>query len=151
VEIELFSQDLPRTSENFRQFCTGEFRQQQQPQPIGYKNCTFHRVIKDFMIQGGDFVSGNGVGTQSIYGRCFDDESFKYDHHKYYVSMANSGPNSNGCQFFILLKDTLHLDGKHVVFGKVIDGFETVDAIGRIPVKQDKPTTSVTIVDCGEY
>jgi cyclophilin family peptidyl-prolyl cis-trans isomerase len=71
--------------------------------------------------------------------------------HKYYVSMANSGPNSNGCQFFILLKDTLHLDGKHVVFGKVIDGFETVDAIGRIPVKQDKPTTSVTIVDCGEY
>jgi peptidyl-prolyl isomerase H (cyclophilin H) len=79
VEIELFSQDLPRTSENFRQFCTGEFRQQQQPQPIGYKNCTFHRVIKDFMIQGGDFVSGNGVGTQSIYGRCFDDESFKYD------------------------------------------------------------------------
>ncbi|KAG2736046.1 hypothetical protein G9P44_000136 [Scheffersomyces stipitis] len=150
VKIELYADQLPRTSENFRQFCTGEYRE--LGVPIGYKGCGFHRVIKGFMIQGGDFVRGNGLGTKTIYGKeSFADEAFTYDHKKYSVSMANSGPNSNGCQFFICCKDTPHLDGKHVVFGQVIEGFEIVDKIENINVDaNDKPKQNVVIAECGE-
>lgn len=104
------------------------------------------------MVQGGDFVNGNGTGSKSIYGTdSFEDESFPHNHLKYSVSMANSDPNTNGCQFFISTSDTPHLDGKHVVFGKVVEGFDVVDAINNVTVsKLDVPRDTVKIVECGE-
>ncbi|CAK7913029.1 peptidyl-prolyl cis-trans isomerase [[Candida] anglica] len=149
IKIQLNNELLPRTCENFRQLCTGEYRE--NGKPLGYKGCKFHRVIKDFMIQGGDFVRGNGQGSFSIYGEMFNDEGFPLDHKKYSVSMANSGPNTNGCQFFICTDNTPHLDGKHVVFGKVIEGFETVDVINRVRVKGDTPVEPIIVTNCGEY
>ncbi|KAK6204748.1 cyclophilin type peptidyl-prolyl cis-trans isomerase, partial [Scheffersomyces amazonensis] len=150
VKIELFADELPQTTENFRQFCTGEYTE--HGRPIGYKNSIFHRIIRGFMIQGGDFVKGNGLGSKTIYGSTsFPDEGFPHDNRKYSVSMANSGPNSNGCQFFICCADAPHLDGKHVVFGKVIEGFETVDKIESTPVdSNDKPRSTVVIYECGQ-
>lgn len=139
-----------RTCENFRQFCTGEYRE--HGQPIGYKGSTFHRVIKDFMVQGGDFVKANGTGSKTIYGtNSFADEAFPHNHLKYSVSMANSGPNTNGCQFFVCTSDTPHLDGKHVVFGKVVEGFDVVDSMNKVSVsRHDVPKDTVKIVECGE-
>uniref|UniRef100_A0A8C4ZL51 Peptidyl-prolyl cis-trans isomerase n=1 Tax=Gadus morhua TaxID=8049 RepID=A0A8C4ZL51_GADMO len=113
VKIELFADIVPKTAENFRK----------DGVPIGYKGCTFHRVIKDFMIQGGDFVNGDGTGVCSIYRGPFADENFKVKQSSPgLLSMANSGPGTNGCQFFITCTKCDWLDGKHVVFGKVVDG-----------------------------
>lgn len=139
-----------RTTENFRQFCTGEYRV--HGRPIGYKGSTFHRIIKDFMIQGGDFLKGNGTGSTTIFGSLsFQDEAFPYNHEKYSVSMANSGPNTNGCQFFICTEPAPHLDGKHVVFGKVVEGFDVVDALNKVELSHgDKPADPVTVTECGE-
>lgn len=162
VKIELFADQLPkyvyvfasistniRTTENFRQFCTGEYRP--SGRPVGYKGSVFHRVVKDFMIQGGDFVKGNGQGSQTIFGsQKFDDEAFPFNHDKYSVSMANSGPNTNGCQFFICTARTPHLDGKHVVFGKVVEGFDVVDAVNAVKTAGDRPSADVRITECGE-
>uniref|UniRef100_A0A060SWI0 Peptidyl-prolyl cis-trans isomerase n=1 Tax=Blastobotrys adeninivorans TaxID=409370 RepID=A0A060SWI0_BLAAD len=151
IKIELFADTLPKTSENFRQFCTGEHRVNGTPQ--GYKGAPFHRVIKGFMIQGGDFVKGNGTGTATIFGSTsFPDEGFQHSHDKYSVSMANSGPDTNGCQFFICCDRLPHLDGKHVVFGKVIEGTDVVDKIERVRTgDNDRPyPLSVTISNCGE-
>eukprot|EP01038_Epipyxis_sp_PR26KG_P016395 gene16395-22350_t len=152
IKMELFADICPRTAENFRQFCTGEFRTNSLP--VGYKGSSFHRVIKSFMIQGGDFVNGDGTGKFSIYGSQFNDENFTLKHSgPGYLSMANSGPNTNGCQFFISCAKTDWLDDKHVVFGKVIDeeSMLVVRKIENVPTGgQNKPKLPVTIEQSGE-
>ena len=150
--IELFNDVVPKTSENFRQLCCGE--QIRNNKPIGYKNTFFHRIVKDFVIQGGDFVFGNGKGSYSIYGDTFPDENFIVKHDQAgIVSMANTGPNTNGCQFFITLTPCPWLDGKHVAFGRLND-INSMNIVRRIEqVKVDdkgKPFTSVEIVQCGQ-
>ncbi len=152
IYIELFADVVPKTAENFRQLCTGE--KLRNGLPIGYKNATFHRVIKDFMIQGGDFIKGDGTGSYSIYGENFKDENFIIKHDDFgLLSMANSGPNTNGCQFFITCNKCEWLDNKHVVFGRVIDGLskQTVRKIENTPLGYgDKPKYNVVITECGQ-
>ncbi|EGG18731.1 U4/U6 small nuclear ribonucleoprotein [Cavenderia fasciculata] len=151
IRIELYADVVPKTAENFRQFCTGEFRR--GGQPIGYKGCLFHKVSKDFMIQGGDFVRRDGTGRESIYGERFPDENFKLKHTgPGTLSMVNSGPNSNGCQFFISCVKTDWLDGKNVVFGQVIDGMKVVRTIEDVPInpQTSKPKYEIVITQCGQ-
>jgi len=151
MKIELFADIVPKTAENFRQFCTGEYKKEMLP--VGYKGATFHRVIKDFMVQGGDFVKANGSGVCSIYGGiAFPDESFQLKHDgPGLLSMANSGPHTNGCQFFITCAKCDFLDGKHVVFGKVIDGMLVLRKIENIPTgANNKPKMSVVVSQCGQ-
>eukprot|EP00607_Mallomonas_marina_P007518 CAMPEP_0182417264 /NCGR_PEP_ID=MMETSP1167-20130531/1692_1 /TAXON_ID=2988 /ORGANISM="Mallomonas Sp, Strain CCMP3275" /LENGTH=182 /DNA_ID=CAMNT_0024590683 /DNA_START=44 /DNA_END=592 /DNA_ORIENTATION=+ len=152
IKIELFADVCPRTAENFRQFCTGEHRKQSQP--TGYKSSTFHRIIKGFMIQGGDFVNHDGTGRVSIYGDHFSDESFLLRHSgPGLLSMANSGSNTNGCQFFITCAKCEWLDGKHVVFGKVVDeeSLLVIRKMESVPAGVgNKPKLSVTVEQCGE-
>jgi len=150
LKMELFSDIVPKTAENFRQLCTGEYRVNSRPQ--GYKNATFHRVVPNFMCQGGDFMKGDGTGSFSIYGDKFPDENFQEKHvGPGLLSMANSGPNTNGCQFFITTAKCDFLDGKHVVFGKVIDGMLTLRKIENVPTGQNnRPKLVVKITECGE-
>ncbi|KAF4565352.1 Peptidyl-prolyl cis-trans isomerase H [Pleurotus pulmonarius] len=149
MKMELFSDIVPKTAENFRQLCTGEFRVNSRPQ--GYKNATFHRV-PNFMCQGGDFMKGDGTGSFSIYGDKFPDENFIEKHTgPGLLSMANSGPNTNGCQFFITTAKCDFLDGKHVVFGRVIDGMLTLRKIENVPTgPNNRPKLVVKITECGE-
>ena len=150
IKMELFADKCPKTAENFRQFCTGEHRRFNEP--VGYKGSTFHRVIKDFMIQGGDFVKGDGTGITSIYGERFNDEDLSSKHDgPGLLSMANTGPNTNGCQFFITCAAAPWLDGKHVVFGRVIEGLRVVHLIENVPVDgKSRPKIEVKISECGE-
>ncbi|KAE8299332.1 Peptidyl-prolyl cis-trans isomerase G [Larimichthys crocea] len=140
VVVELFSDICPKTCENFRCLCTGEKGIGKGTQkPLHYKGCLFHRVVKDFMIQGGDFSEGNGRGGESIYGGFFEDESFAVKHNKeYLLSMANRGKDTNGSQFFITTKPSPHLDGVHVVFGHVISGQEVLNCGELIPKSKAK-------------
>ena len=153
ITLELFADVCPKTTENFRQFCTGEYRP--NGKPIGYKGARFHRVIKDFMVQSGDFVNGNGTGCTSIYGgRSFADESLGALRHSGagVLAMANSGPDSNGCQFYITCTKCDFLDGKNVVFGKVVndESMLVVRKIENVPAPKDHPPVEVTITQCGE-
>jgi peptidylprolyl isomerase len=150
INFELFDDVVPKTAENFRALCTGE-------KGFGYKGSKFHRVIPQFMLQGGDFTRGNGTGGKSIYGEKFADENFKLRHNKpFLLSMANAGPNTNGSQFFVTTVVTSWLDGKHVVFGSIPDGdtesmrvIKSIEACGsNTGAIQYKNTP--TIVDCGQ-
>ncbi|KAH0555857.1 Peptidyl-prolyl cis-trans isomerase H [Trichoglossum hirsutum] len=151
VKMELFADVTPKTAENFRQFCTGETKNA-QGRPQGYKGSKFHRVIKDFMVQGGDFLHGDGTGSATIYGtRSFADENFIKKHDAPgLLSMANSGPNTNGCQFFITTVATPFLNNKHVVFGKVVDGMDVVRKIENARTNREKPAQDIAISQCGE-
>jgi peptidylprolyl isomerase len=154
IVMVLYADTVPKTAENFRALCTGERGSASTGQPLHYRGCTFHRVIKGFMIQGGDFTRGDGTGGESIYGEKFADENFKVKHTEAgLLSMANAGPGTNGSQFFITAGPTPHLDGKHVVFGKVVSGYEeAVKAIeGTKTGGSDRPVEDCIIADCGLY
>lgn len=151
ITIELFADVVPKTAENFRALCTGEKGKGKSGKELAYAGSPFHRIIPGFMIQGGDFTRGNGTGGESIYGEKFADENFKLKHTEPgMLSMANAGPNTNGSQFFITVAETSWLDGKHVVFGKVVEGMDVVKAIEAEGSNSGKPKQPVTLSACRE-
>ncbi|KAI9227304.1 MAG: peptidyl-prolyl cis-trans isomerase D [Piptocephalis tieghemiana] len=153
VVFELYADVVPKTAENFRALCTGEKGKGASGKNLTYKGSSFHRIIKGFMIQGGDFTRGDGTGGESIYGEKFDDEDLETQKHDtpFLLSMANAGPNTNGSQFFITTVPTPHLDGKHVVFGKVLKGKDVIRAAESTETSSnDRPVTPWIIANCGE-
>uniref|UniRef100_A0A6U4IER7 Peptidyl-prolyl cis-trans isomerase n=2 Tax=Hemiselmis andersenii TaxID=464988 RepID=A0A6U4IER7_HEMAN len=153
LTIELYSDIVPKTAENFKLLCTGDRGRGQSGKELSYKNTKFHRIIKGFMVQGGDTTAGNGMGGESIYGETFADENLthRYKHSEAGVlSMANAGKDTNGSQFFILTAPAPHLDGSHVVFGKIVEGFETLMQMEGVAVtREHMPVGDVRIINCG--
>ncbi|KAF9224892.1 hypothetical protein BS17DRAFT_779229 [Gyrodon lividus] len=151
IIFSLYADLVPKTAENFRALCTGEKGIGKTDKPLCYAGSKFHRVIKGFMCQAGDFTAGNGTGGESIYGEKFADEAFPVKHDRpFLLSMANAGKDTNGSQFFITVAATQHLDGKHVVFGEVIKGKSIVRRIENHPTSSgDVPTNPIVIAACG--
>ncbi|KAM6561329.1 peptidyl-prolyl cis-trans isomerase-like [Cannabis sativa] len=151
IVIELYADTTPRTAENFRALCTGEKGIGKSGKALHYKGSSFHRVIPGFMCQGGDFVAGNGTGGESIYGSKFADENFVKKHTgPGILSMANSGAGTNESQFFICTAETPWLDGKHVVFGKVVEGMNVVKAIELVGSPTGNTSKPVIVADSGQ-
>ena len=149
LTLELFADVVPKTAENFRALCTGEKGMGKSGKPLSYKGSPFHRIIPGFMIQGGDFTRGNGTGGESIYGEKFADENFERKHTiPGLLSMANAGPNTNGSQFFITVAETPWLDGKHVVFGKVVDGMDVLKKMEEQGSRSGQTKADVVLSDC---
>lgn len=150
IWFELFWKETPETALNFAMILEGTASK--DGKPLSYKDNIFHRIIKDFMMQGGDITNSNGSGGMSIYGKNFKDEDFSHPHAKGVLSMANAGPNTNSSQFFITFTTTPYLNGRHVVFGKVVDeGMDVVDKIANVKTQAgtDMPKHPVRIIDCG--
>mmetsp|Transcript_13986 Transcript_13986/g.16905 ORF Transcript_13986/g.16905 Transcript_13986/m.16905 type:complete len:173 (-) Transcript_13986:504-1022(-) len=151
IEMTLRADVVPKTAENFRALCTGEKGVGKSGKPLHFKGSAFHRVITDFMCQGGDFTAGNGTGGESIYGSKFPDENFNLKHTgPGILSMANAGPNTNGSQFFLCTVKTAWLDGKHCVFGSVTNGMDVVKSVESVGSGSGKTSQPVIIADCGQ-
>ncbi len=146
IVIDLFGEAVPKTVENFAKLCQGDLVD--GGQALKYEGSHFHRIIPNFMIQGGDFTRGDGTGGRSIWGPKFNDENFKLKHEPFCLSMANAGPNTNGSQFFITTAETSWLDGRHTVFGKVSEGKEVVKKVEAVGSGQGRPSKKVTITKC---